>query len=118
MTLGPEKCQWNLVGRSMVEGKPVECWGILDFTLRSKRIFRGDVFISKLIEKYSNFGIHINEPVWIGRTDMWKLGNYNPPCELPEKINDENVDADYNFFFTKIQVANASSGFLRPRLVQ
>ena len=88
MTLAPEKCHWNLIGRSMVEGKPVECWGILDFTLRSGRIFRGHVFISRLIEKYGSMGIDMNEPVWVEKTEMWKLGNYNSLCELLERIND------------------------------
>ncbi|KAL1321190.1 hypothetical protein HN51_065919 [Arachis hypogaea] len=88
MALTPEKCQWNLVEKSMVEGKPVECWGILDFTLRSRCVFFDNRFISKLIEKYNKFGIIMKEPVWIEKTDMLKLGNYNQLSDLLEKIND------------------------------
>ena len=87
MTLAPEKCHWNLVGSSLVEGKPVECWCILDFTLRSDCTFRGHVFISKLIDKYRNMDIDMNEPVWIEKTEMRKRGNYNSLCEKTEKIN-------------------------------
>lgn len=33
----PEKCKWNLVGRSLVDGVAVKCWALLDFT-------KGDLF--------------------------------------------------------------------------
>lgn len=28
-----EKCNWNLDGKSVVEGKPIERWALIDFTL-------------------------------------------------------------------------------------
>ncbi|XP_061356009.1 protein argonaute 2-like [Gastrolobium bilobum] len=90
MTLDPEKCQWNLVGKSMVEGKPVECWGILDFTSNGHnwRKLKGKQFVQNLIDKYRKLGIYMKEPVWYESSEMWKLGNYNLLCELLEKIND------------------------------
>ncbi|MED6145247.1 Protein argonaute-2 [Stylosanthes scabra] len=88
MALTPEKCQWNLLEKSMVDGKAVECWGILDFTMGSDCVFNSYRFISKLIEKYNKFGITMKEPVCTEKTHMWKLGNYNQLSELLEKIND------------------------------
>ncbi|RDX61992.1 Protein argonaute 2, partial [Mucuna pruriens] len=91
MTLAVEKCQWNLMGRSMVEGKAVECWGILDFTSRESnwRKLKGDQFIEKLIDKYRRFGIGMKEPVCYEESDMGSLGDYNSLCKLLENIDDK-----------------------------
>ncbi|KAH1231688.1 Protein argonaute 2 [Glycine max] len=58
LTVDMEKCHWNLSGRSMVEGKPIEYWGILDFTSCGsyKYKLRGKEFIQKLI------GVDVNHP--------------------------------------------------------
>ncbi|XP_057755328.1 protein argonaute 2-like [Arachis stenosperma] len=87
--LTPEKCKWNLYGKSMVEGKLVDRWGILDFTTRSNRVFNSDSFIAKLTKQYNNFGITMKKPVLTRKTEMWKLSNYNQLYDLLEKINSE-----------------------------
>lgn len=91
MKLDPEKCHWNLVGKSMVEGKAVECWGILDFTSDAPNWckLRGNQFVNNLMDKYRKLGIVMNEPVWHEYSAMWKLGDYNLLCELLEKINEK-----------------------------
>ncbi|TKY58967.1 argonaute 2 [Spatholobus suberectus] len=92
MTLEVEKCQWNLLGRSMVEGKPVECWGILDFTSQESNNWhrlKGKQFIDKLIDKYQRLGIGMKEPVWYEQSTMWSLGDYNSLCKLLENIDDK-----------------------------
>ncbi|XP_027346510.1 protein argonaute 2-like [Abrus precatorius] len=90
MPLDSNKCQWNLLGRSMVEGKPVECWGILDFTSQESqwRRLKSKQFIQKLIDKYRKLGIDMREPVWYEPSDMWNLEDYNSLCKLLEKIDD------------------------------
>lgn len=90
MTLDPEKCQWNLLGRSMVEGKPVECWGILDFTSQGPNCdkLKGNQFVWKLIDKYRKLGIDMKEPDWYESSTMRKLGDYSSLYQLLEKIND------------------------------
>ncbi|KAG4394396.1 hypothetical protein GLYMA_20G022900v4 [Glycine max] len=91
MTLEVEKCQWNLVGRSMVEGKPVECWGILDFTSQESgwRKLNSKQFIENLMGKYRKLGIGMKEPVWREQSSMWSLGDYNSLCKLLENIEDK-----------------------------
>jgi eukaryotic translation initiation factor 2C len=91
INLVPEKCQWNLVGKSMVEGKPVECWGILDFTSNGPGWcrLRGDQFVNNLMDKYRKLGIVMKEPVCYENSSMHKLGDYNSLSDLLEKINDK-----------------------------
>lgn len=89
LTVDMEKCHWNLSGRSMVEGKPIEYWGILDFTSCGsyKYKLRGKEFIQKLIGKYKKLGIYMQEPIWYEESSMKILASYDLLSELLEKIN-------------------------------
>ncbi|KAK7331235.1 hypothetical protein VNO77_25454 [Canavalia gladiata] len=89
ITVDLEKCHWNLAGRSMVEGKPVEHWGILDFTSFGpyKYKLRGKEFIQKLIGKYKKMGIYMQEPIWYEESSMKILASFDLLSELLEKIN-------------------------------
>lgn len=90
MTLEVDKCQWNLVGRSMVEGKPVTHWGILDFTSKESGRYRLKhiQIVNKLIEKYSKLGIVMKEPVVRKQASMWNLDDYRQLYSLLENIDD------------------------------
>lgn len=87
--LDREKCHWNLLGKSMVEGKPVECWAILDLTdsQRNRPKLRTDDFIRGLILKYKNLGIDMGQPDLRESSSMQKLANSDFVCDLLEKIN-------------------------------
>ncbi|KAL2970134.1 hypothetical protein AAZX31_15G121400 [Glycine max] len=89
LTVDMEKCHWNLAGKSMVEGKPVEYWGVLDFTSCGpyKYKLRGKEFIQKLIGKYKKLGIYMQEPIWYEESSMKILASYDLLSELLEKIN-------------------------------
>ncbi|KAK7362488.1 hypothetical protein VNO77_04603 [Canavalia gladiata] len=91
MPLNSNQCAWNLLGKSMVEGKPVECWGILDFTGYEPNWcrLRGEQFIQKLIDKYRRLGIDMKEPVCYEKSKMRNLEDYNSVCKLLEKIDDK-----------------------------
>lgn len=88
-TVDLEKCHWNLAGRSMVEGKPVEHWGILDFTSfgPSKKKLRVKEFVQNLIGKYKKMGIYMQEPILYEESSMKTLASYDLLSELLEKIN-------------------------------
>ncbi|CAJ2650344.1 unnamed protein product [Trifolium pratense] len=112
--LDAEKCHWNLVGRSMVEGKPVECWGILDFTSNGPNWcrLRGNQFVDNLMDKYRKLGIVMKEPVCYEHSSMQKLGDYNSLSDLLEKINDR-VQKNYRqrLQFLLCVMANRDHGY-------
>ncbi|XP_047158640.1 protein argonaute 2-like isoform X2 [Vigna umbellata] len=113
LTVDLEKCHWNLAGRSMVEGKPVEHWGIIDFTslgpFRYK--LRGKDFIQKLIGKYKKLGIYMQEPIWYEESSMKILASYDLLSELLEKINNICKYNQVHLQFLMCVMAKKSSGY-------
>lgn len=85
-----EKCQWNLVGKSVVEGKIIDRWGVIDFS-SNERKFRldPDFFIPKLINRCENLGIHLEEPLIYKCTTMNKFSRLDMLFELLESIKKE-----------------------------
>ncbi|KAL3522982.1 hypothetical protein ACH5RR_015816 [Cinchona calisaya] len=65
-----EKCQWNLVGKSVVEGKRLERWALIDFTSYSRSKLRGDEFINKLMQRSWKLGMHMEHPLVCHVTGM------------------------------------------------
>lgn len=113
ITVDLDKCHWNLAGRSMVEGKPVERWAILDFTSigpYNKKLRRKE-FVEKLIGKYKKLGIYMQDPIWYEESSMKILASHELLSELLEKIN--NI-CEYNqgrLQFLLCVMANKSPGY-------
>ncbi|XP_054778521.1 protein argonaute 2-like isoform X2 [Prosopis cineraria] len=89
--LDTERCHWNLVGRSVMKGKPVERWGIIDFTsfesdFRFK--LRCKEFIPKLKEKFRSLGIGMSDPLWVERSSMNQLESHGSLSALLKKVSD------------------------------
>ncbi|CAK9179641.1 unnamed protein product [Ilex paraguariensis] len=78
-----EKCQYNLVGKSVVEGKPVERWALIDFSSfdRYNKLNSG-VFIQNLRNRCRSLGIRMEEPVVHRSTDMHEFSGVNAIQEL------------------------------------
>ncbi|XP_052116018.1 protein argonaute 2 isoform X1 [Arachis duranensis] len=89
ISLDLEKCNWNLLGRSMAEGKPVDCWAILDFTSSGsyRHQLRVNEFVKKLIGKYERMGINMQEPIWYEESSMQILARNDLLSELLQKIS-------------------------------
>ncbi|KAB1222139.1 Protein argonaute 2 [Morella rubra] len=87
VTVDKEKCQWNLVGRSVVEGKRIDRWGVVDFRSYHGEILNPDRFIPRLIVRCKNLGIHMAEPIIYEWTEMDMLSNVDRLRELLESIN-------------------------------
>ncbi|CAK8577355.1 unnamed protein product [Lathyrus sativus] len=88
MKLRVEKCHWNLVEKSMVDGKTVEHWGILDFTSKgSRHKFNHYQFVTDLKAKYKKLAIDMKDPVLYEESEMRILGDYNSLSRLLERIN-------------------------------
>ncbi|XP_044507431.1 protein argonaute 2-like [Mangifera indica] len=71
-----EKCQWNLVGRAVLEGKRIERWAVIDFSSsdRYNKLDHG-VFISDIIDRFVSLGILMNEPAIYHPTSMNQFSN-------------------------------------------
>ncbi|KAK4361420.1 hypothetical protein RND71_020372 [Anisodus tanguticus] len=61
-----DKCQWNLVGKSVVEGKALQRWALIDFSSQERNPnfrLRADEFVFRLRARCRNLGINMEEPV-------------------------------------------------------
>ncbi|CAK7336955.1 unnamed protein product [Dovyalis caffra] len=84
-----EKCQWNLVGKGVVEGKPIERWAVLDFSCDDYRFrLNPNQFIPKLIARCQKLGIRMEEPLFYQDTSMRMFSNVDALRELLEAVND------------------------------
>ncbi|KAL4606452.1 hypothetical protein ACB092_09G104000 [Castanea dentata] len=69
-----EKCHWNLVKKSVVKGKRIDRWGVIDFSANDyKSRLNPDFFIPELIKRCISLGIHMEEPLIYECTSMNKL---------------------------------------------
>lgn len=71
-----EKCQWNLLGKSFVDAKSMDCWALLDFTDgdRYNRL-QAEAFVNNLRGRSWNLGIQMAEPVVYRLTRMNELSS-------------------------------------------
>lgn len=88
VTVDNEKCQWNLVGRSLVEGKPIARWAVLDFSYYDHRDrLDPDQFIPKLIVRCNKLGMRMEEPRFYETSSMRPFSSVNMLRELLESVN-------------------------------
>ncbi|TKY72338.1 argonaute 2 [Spatholobus suberectus] len=97
----------------MVEGKPVEHWGILDFTSFGsyKYKLRGKEFMQKLKGKYKKLGIYMQEPIWYEESSMKILASYDLLSELLEKVNNTCKYNQAHLQFLFCVMAKKSPGY-------
>jgi eukaryotic translation initiation factor 2C len=87
-----EKCQWNLVGKAVVQGKRIDRWGVIDFSSSDRNPrnrLNPDNFIPRLINRCTNLGIHMEEPIIYKCTTMDKFSRVEILRELLEGTNEE-----------------------------
>ncbi|KAM5587205.1 hypothetical protein ABKV19_005911 [Rosa sericea] len=87
-----EKCQWNLVGKSLVEGKPIARWAVLDFSCNDQDCYDRDrldpyQFIPKLITRCNKLGMRMEEPRLYETSSMRPFSSVNLLRELLETVN-------------------------------
>lgn len=60
-----ERCQWNLGGKCVLEGKLIDRWAVINFAVSDKFYFDANKFITSLINRCINLKIRLNnEPVY------------------------------------------------------
>ncbi|PHT97949.1 hypothetical protein BC332_33134 [Capsicum chinense] len=60
-----DKCQWNLVGKSVVDGKALQRWALIDFSSKERNPnfrLRADEFVYSLRDRCRKLGINMDEP--------------------------------------------------------
>ncbi|KAJ1272774.1 hypothetical protein BS78_06G227900 [Paspalum vaginatum] len=70
-----KNCQWNLVRKRLVEGRELQCWGILDFSAGpshpKQEPLDGQMFINKIVAKCCELGIRMNsKPCFVHLSEM------------------------------------------------
>ncbi|KAE8725840.1 Protein argonaute 2 [Hibiscus syriacus] len=89
ITVDKQKCQWNLVGKAVVEGKSIQCWGVIDFTRYEERArLNCRTFILKLIDRCRNLGMRLEEPLY-EKAGMQILSNVNALGQLLEGVTSQ-----------------------------
>ncbi|XP_055805011.1 protein argonaute 2-like [Solanum dulcamara] len=85
-----EKCQWNLVGKYVAEGKALQRWALIDFTpSRSNLSLQVDQFVNGLIDRCRNLGMKSEGPVVIRSSGMNVLSDVDKVEELLKDVVDE-----------------------------
>ncbi|KAE9464427.1 hypothetical protein C3L33_03653, partial [Rhododendron williamsianum] len=79
-------CQWNLLGNSVVEGKPLKRWALIDFTESKCSRLKADHFKKNLINKCSDLGIPVMEPVVSRLRSMRDLSSVFETKELLDSV--------------------------------
>ncbi|XVE88482.1 hypothetical protein DITRI_Ditri19aG0072800 [Diplodiscus trichospermus] len=61
VTVDKDNCQWNLVRKAVVEGRPIERWAVIEFN--HDRSSLNSTFISKLIQRCMSLGMKMEQPL-------------------------------------------------------
>jgi eukaryotic translation initiation factor 2C len=81
-----EKRQWNLVKSSVVEGKPLERWALIDFSKGDRGQLNGNRFVPNLINRCVKLGVHAEEPLVYELTTMRPFSNINELRRLLQSV--------------------------------
>ncbi|KAL3741290.1 hypothetical protein ACJRO7_016859 [Eucalyptus globulus] len=82
-----DKCHWNLMGKSVVDGKSIERWAIIHFNALEQHRLNCEPFIRKLIGRCRNLGIRMEEPLFCQDATMSVFSNVAGLTELLEDVN-------------------------------
>ncbi|THG05235.1 protein argonaute 2-like [Camellia sinensis] len=82
-----DKCQWNLLGKSVMEGMPLDRWALIDFTANDRyNKLNPDRFIPNLRARCYNLGIQVEDPVACRFTNMNKFSSLATIQELLDSV--------------------------------
>ncbi|KAL4311731.1 hypothetical protein GQ457_01G040960 [Hibiscus cannabinus] len=89
ITVDKQTCQWNLVGKAVVQGKTIQRWGVIDFTHCERDSFRrvnSQSFIPKLTDRCRSLGMRLEEPVLYEKAGMHIFSDVNALSQLLEGV--------------------------------
>ncbi|GFQ05617.1 protein argonaute 2 [Phtheirospermum japonicum] len=86
-----EKCQWNLLGKSFVDAKPIDRWALIDFTNGDRyNSLQVEAFVNNLIGRCRNLRIKMEEPLVYRATRMQDFASTNRLENLLKSVVDES----------------------------
>lgn len=86
-----DKCQWNLLGKSFVDGKSVDRWALLDFTDGDRyNKLQAGAFINNLRGRCGNLGIQMAVPLVHRVARMNELSSVNRLENLLKNVVEES----------------------------
>ncbi|PIA37831.1 hypothetical protein AQUCO_03000400v1 [Aquilegia coerulea] len=81
------ECQWSLANRSVLEGKQVERWAVLNLTSFDRFPLNADRFIQQLMARCKRLGVHMDWPLFCEASNMDVLSNTITLRDLLKSIN-------------------------------
>ncbi|KAL3616747.1 Protein argonaute-2 [Castilleja foliolosa] len=86
-----EKCQWNLLGKTFVDAKPINRWALIDFTNGDRyNSLQVDAFINNLRGRCRNLRVEMEEPLVYRATRMQDFASGNRLENLLKSVVDES----------------------------
>ncbi|XP_042502082.1 protein argonaute 2-like [Macadamia integrifolia] len=91
--LNKEEGQWNLANRTVLEGKVIERWAVLDFSSYDRRFKPNSLIYNKFVQKLTmrckKLGIHMKNPLFRELSDMRVLSDTDRLRKLLNHVYDE-----------------------------
>ncbi|KAL7194293.1 hypothetical protein ACSBR1_034665 [Camellia fascicularis] len=84
-----DKCQWNLLGKAVVGGKPLEHWALIDFSSYDRYRLNPSHFVQNLRNRCRNLGIRVEEPVVRHFTNMNEFSSIAAVQKLLHNVVEE-----------------------------
>nr|GMD04126.1 protein argonaute 2-like [Ipomoea batatas] len=85
-----DKGQWDLAENSLVEGRPVLRWALIDFTaFEYRHRLKERYFVSNLKQRCKELRIHLEDPLIHRRTNMQELSNAKKVEDLLKNVVDD-----------------------------
>ncbi|PIN22710.1 Translation initiation factor 2C (eIF-2C) [Handroanthus impetiginosus] len=91
-----EKCQWNLAENSVVDGKQIERWALIEFSSSGCLKLRAKDFIQNLRNRARSIGICMEEPLVCHFTHMREFSSVSRLEELLRSVIQEASRKTWN----------------------
>lgn len=86
-----DKCHWNLAGKWVVEGIPVDRWALVDSSVNDQyNSLNPDRFIPRFIQRCENLGIRMKEPLFYEKANMNSLSNFTVLRSLLDHVSNKS----------------------------
>lgn len=84
-----DRCHWSLVGKTVVKGKSIEQWALIDFrTNDGSNELDHRFFVKNLMRRCQNLGVYMEEPLVLHSADMSDLSDVKRLHSILERVID------------------------------